>query len=850
MFRKLIVFACFCLFTACTTVSEQEDVRVGKTAVAANEGSPLGASAATPAAVAEPPAEPSPYFTREQPEATQLQPQNSIRKGTGVFVGELIDQQDGLDAFYTISLYSGATPYQASDLPDHDAFRSYRAYVLPFEANGKTLYRLRLGFFKRYSAATEVMKELEAYFPKAWIAEVSFGEIKQSASSSISEPVETLEVPVAAAGDITLNFEAADLREFVRVVFEDILKENYLIDPLVKGKVTLHTTEPITEDALLPIVESVLQMNGAALVFQQGIFKVVTMQDAPTQADSQVVADQAAAQGVGFTVQIVPLRFVAASEVEKIITPLIPKGGSVRVVEARNLLILSGPRYRVSQMLNTVKIFDVDWLEGMSFGLFRLQYAEAGMLVSELENLIGKDANTPLAGIVRLMPIEQLNAILVVTHSPRYMDEVSELISQFDLGTEGPPGSRLFVYHLKNSKAENIASTLQQIYGIGEGGEARAPSARIEQLPPGEATNVFQTAEAVSRQPPPLAAGTGAGGDYPRTAPLTGPEAGMTRPVTTPSSARMDSGSQADLSVQSPINIIADQDSNAILVMASPRDYRGIEAVIKQLDAAPRQVLIEATIAEVTLSNALDFGVRWFLADGTYELGFNAPVPTSAGGDGLTLAVFSNNSNARAFIDLLQSKTDVKFLSAPQVMVLDNHTANIRVGDQIPVTVRSSQSTIDPNAPVVSEVQFRDTGTLLSVTPRINAGGQVTLEISQEVSLPGSEPAVGGGGNVAISQRTISSSVVVQSGETVVLGGLILETRNEGRAGIPLLMDIPWLGNLFSTTSIDVFRTELLVMISPQVIVDENGTRMLLDEMRNKMKKVIDYGNTVESVDL
>jgi len=255
----------------------------------------------------------------------------------------------------------------------------------------------------------------------------------------------------------------------------------------------------------------------------------------------------------------------------------------------------------------------------------------------------------------------------------------------------------------------------------------------------------------------------------------------------------------------------------------------------------------------VTLSDALDYGVRWFLSGDNYELGFNAPVPTVAGGDGLTLATFSNSSDSKMFIDLLASKTDVKFLSAPQVMVLDNHTANIRVGDQIPVTVRTSQSTTTggvSTAPIVSEVQFRDTGTLLSVTPRINAGGLVTLEISQEVSLPGSEPAVGGGGNVAISQRTIDSSVVVQSGETVVLGGLILETHNEGRAGIPLLMDIPWIGNLFSTTSIDVFRTELIVMITPQVIEDESEAQEILDEMRDKMKKVIDFGNSVEAMEL
>ncbi len=654
----------------------------------------------------------------------------------------------------------------------------------------------------------------------------------------------TAEKNIAEAGDITLNFKAADLREFIRVVFEEILKQNYLIDPSIKGVVTLHTTYPVTQDAILPIMESVLQQNGAAVIFQQGIYKVVSLKDAPAQANSPVVGKQPAARGAGYAVQIVPLRYVAASEIQKIITPLVPKGGSVRIDEARNLLILSGPRYRIEQMLKTVKIFDVDWFKGMSFGLFRLQYAEAATLVKELQSLIGEEGKSPLAGIVRLTPIERLNAIMVVSHAPRYIDEVSALINQFDWGTEGPPGRRLYVYHLKNSKAQKLASSLQKIYGIADGGEKSAPSAKISQLPPGERANVFQTAEGISHQPPAPRAATGAGGSYSRTAPLTGPAAGR---VKSPASA---DAHQQTLATQSEINIIADEDNNALLVMASPRDYRGIESVIKQLDTPPRQVLIEATIAEVTLSDSLAYGVRWFLSGGNTQLGLNSPVPSAAGGDGLTLATFSSSTDARLFIDLLASKTEVKFLSAPQVMVLDNHTANIRVGDQIPVTVRSSQSTVDSSAPVVSEVQFRDTGTLLSVTPRINAGGQVTLEISQEVSLPGSEPSVGGGGNVAISQRTIDSSVVVQSGETVVLGGLILETHNEARSGIPILMDIPWIGYLFSSTSEVVFRTELIVMITPQVIVDENAARAVIEEMRNKMKKAIEFGNSVESIEL
>jgi general secretion pathway protein D len=288
---------------------------------------------------------------------------------------------------------------------------------------------------------------------------------------------------------------------------------------------------------------------------------------------------------------------------------------------------------------------------------------------------------------------------------------------------------------------------------------------------------------------------------------------------------------------------MADQDNNAIVIMASPADYRMIEAAIRQLDIQPRQVLINAIISEVTLNDELDYGVGWFLSGSNFELGFNTPLPggAEAAGEGLALAIFNNSDETRLFFDLLASKSNVKFISAPQVMVRDNQTATIRVGDQIPVTTRSSQSTTDPDAPIVTEVQFRDTGTLLTVTPRINAGGQVTMDISQEVSLPGTEPAVGGGGNVSIAQRTIDSSVTIHGGQTVVLGGLIRETRTSARSGIPLLMDIPWLGELFSTNSDNVGRTELIVTINPVVIENQRDAEIVTKELRQRMKSAAEY---------
>jgi general secretion pathway protein D len=618
------------------------------------------------------------------------------------------------------------------------------------------------------------------------------------------------------AGDdgVTLNFENAELREFLRAIFDTILKQNYIVDPAVGGTVTLHTTRPITLEAVLPTVESVLQLNGAAMLYDDGAYRIMPLADAAQSSRSPSIGRYSSSQRVGYGIQVVPLQFASATEIAKVLTPFVSEGSTLRVDEARNVLILGGPKFRLEELLATVRTFDVDWLKGMSFAMFQLEYADAATLVDELQQIIGGDSVTPLAGIVRLLPIERLNAVLVITHRPDHIAQVRTLIEQFDLGVQGSGGRRLFVYELQNGKAENIAESLQLIFGTGGDQSSVAPAGTLA------ADSVFRPATSVSR------------------------------PVPTPGAFQQtqDTGTVGGIAAdqQGEIKVIADTDNNSILVLASQENYRSIEAAIRRLDIAPRQVLIEATIAEVSLTDNLNYGVRWFLEKSDWNLGFNAPVPTTASGEGLAFAFFDEASGVMAFFDLLAANSNVKFLSTPQIMVLDNQTATIRVGDQIPVTTRSSQSTTNPDAPIVTEVQFRDTGTLLTVTPRINAGGRVTLEISQEVSLPGSSPAIGGGGNVSIAQRTINSSVTVQSGQTVVLGGLILENTTEGRTGIPGLMNIPGLGKLFSKTTEDVFRTELIITVKPQVITNDREMRKVTEELRGRLSRVSEYERMVK----
>ncbi|MEJ2618962.1 MAG: type II secretion system secretin GspD [Candidatus Thiodiazotropha sp.] len=632
-----------------------------------------------------------------------------------------------------------------------------------------------------------------------------------------------------ARGDITLNFEAVDLREVVKVIFEEILRENYLIDDKVQGKVTIHTTYPVSTDAVLPILENILQMNGAVIVRNGALYKILPATDLKGMALKPSVGQGQAKMRAGQGVQIVPLKYISAVEMKKILESFTSKSEQIRIDPGRNLMILSGSYQKINNLMQTIKMFDVDWLSGMSFGLIPLKFTDAKTLTDELKHILGDGEASPLGNMIKLIPVERLGAVMVISQQPRYIDEARRLIAQFDQGSDKSPDRRLYVHHLKNGKAENIATILQSIFGNEvTATESAGPLSNSDPLLRSNVrtpttsgidlknSNADREA-ALTKDQPSLATGDGALADN--------------------AASKMVGGGAA-----STATIIADPDNNAILVMASPKDYQKIKATITRLDVAPKQVMIEATIAEVQLSDNLSYGVRWFFNGSTgggrpYQGGLGSPLPDSVGGDGFSLGLFNSLDDLKVFFDILENESSVKFLSAPQIMVIDNQTASFRVGDQIPIVTRSSQSTTDPNAPIVSEVQFRDTGTLLQITPRINEGGMVTLEVSQEVSTPGSAPAIGGGGNVAISQRTIESTVVVHDGQTVVLGGLIRENTSSGQAGIPGLMHIPLLGSLFSSTTKDISRTELLITLTPRVVRNPQEAYDISQELREKIKE-------------
>jgi general secretion pathway protein D len=626
-------------------------------------------------------------------------------------------------------------------------------------------------------------------------------------------------------GEIDLRFDGADMREFVRAVLGDLLGVNYLIDTAVTGTVTLQTTRPIREEELLPLFEQILAANNAVLVRDGTLYQVLPRAATAGRADLVTGRDTSA----GIRTQVIPLRFIAAAEMQRILESVVADPSALRTDTARNLVIVSGTAADVQAVQDAIGIFDVDWLRGMSLGLYPLDNVDPATLEGELTRVLsataGQDDSSPLGGIVRLVPLERLTSLLVVSSTPAGLREVEVWIRRLDQPGESA-GQRLYVYPVQNAKATELADVLGNIF------QSRA-SARAD-APPSAASNA--------------SSGARMGGVAPGLTPVQiGPRPASPGATTTPSAAAAGTESSDGVALVDggSLEIIADDVRNALVILGTPEQYRMVESAIRKLDVVPLQVLIEARILEVALRDDLSYGVEWFFQNnninggegrsrGTLDLGSSG---IAALAPGFSYTVIDTADNVRLALNLLAEESDVNILSAPSLMVLDNQTATINVGDEIPVPARQSISNIDPNSPTVNEITFRQTGITLSVTPRVSSSGLVTMEVQQEVATAATTTT----SNIdapTIQNRQIDSVVAVNSGETIVLGGLMRTQQSQTESGVPGLRRIPGIGKLFSATNNEESRTELLVLITPRVVRNRDDVRSITEEFRQKLPRL------------
>jgi general secretion pathway protein D len=629
-----------------------------------------------------------------------------------------------------------------------------------------------------------------------------------------------------AAGEVTLNVVDADLREVVRLVLEDTLGVNYIIDPAVGGTITVQTSQPVRAKDVPAMLDAILRVNGAALIQVDDLFKVVPLDQALTSAPAPDIHPVPDAGRQGFSILVVPVRFVSAAELATLLEPFVPPGGSLQVDEERNMLLLAGTARDLATLTDLVAMFDVDWLEGMSFGLFPLEFARPTSLVAELDQVFALEAG-PVSGVVRFVPIERLNAVLVLSSQPAYLGRAETWIRRLDqAGEAGEP--QVFVYPVQNGRAADLAQVLGEIFNV--------PSAAVgaeDLLAPGlEPAEISSSlfgreetgtqAEAEPTEPPPSAA-----------RPATRqPGRAPSRPL----------GLQAAPSEAPPpdIRIIADATTNSLVIWAAPREYRKIRRALEQLDILPLQVLIEATVAEVTLIDELRYGVEWFFRTGDLSLTLSQRASGVVRGQFPGFSALFAGTDVRAVLNALESVTDVNVVSSPHLLVLDNQTARLQVGDQVPITVQQATGVTDPDSPIVNSIELRDTGVILSVTPRVNVSGLVIMELEQEVSnvVQSETDTESEQATPTISTRQISSTVAVRSGETIVLGGLIQDDQNRAVSGLPFLARLPIVGALFGTRGRSLTRTELLVLLTPRVIRGVEDARAITGELRRRLQSL------------
>lgn len=725
----------------------------------------------------------------------------------------------------------------------------------------------------------------------------------QEAAATVNPSVQPAAAQAAPIGNgYQLNFENAAVSTVAKVVLGDILRVGYTIDPRVQGTVTVASGRPVPRRDLILVLENSLRMSNVVMVAQPGGgYKLVPGSDA--QGAGGIVGEDGAEAGYG--ISVVPLRYVSAQTMMKLLDSFALKPGMARVDAGHNLILVQGTGPERKDAVDAILSFDADWMRGQSVGIYPLQNAAPEILIKELDKILDSGDGGLNHSLVTLQPVARLNAVLVVSKRPGLLRQTAMWISRLDRANNA--GASVHVYRLRYGDARQIAKVLGDLFGSKSSGL----DSSANQIAPGSGTNGESSGGGPGgTNGPGLNGGNnglGAGG-------LGGNGTGVGTGPGLMSGNGMEGGGSSNAGLQlgnmgngfgnaqgvsgtagsieqgafgngkdkgktsvvlPGIRIAADVTNNSLVVFASQENYRLIEETLAQLDRPQLQVAIHATVAEVTLNNDLQFGVEYYLQGAHGSVGFNTTANGSAASSALaqqqqqaqlngingttttgttagSLAtagvsqalsavvpggnlLLGPQTNPRVVINALRNITDVKVLSSPSVVVLDNQPATLLVGDQVPVETQSA-TFLTTSGTTLNSINYINTGVILKVLPRINANGTVVLDVEQEVSAVQNNAAAASL-TPTVSQRQVKSAIAVASGQTVLLGGLISEQQDRSRNGIPILEELPGgLGNLFSSNDRSTERQEIIIFIEPQIIRNSVDAAHVAEELRAKMR--------------
>ena len=651
-----------------------------------------------------------------------------------------------------------------------------------------------------------------------------------------------------AGDDVTLMFQDAPIEEVATTILGDLMGMAYVIDERVAGTVSLKTGRPIPRDALVAVMEGILKSNNAVLVENNGVFHIVPAEE---NLSSIVSPSFKLDANKGYQVIVVPLRYIAAGEMKNILGSIQGAEKNIQIDPRRNLIMVSGTQSELANMLDTIEIFDIDQLKGMSTGIFRLARADAATVADELNSIFnyGADGHA-VNSVIKFLPIERLNAILAISSQARYLDSVDEWVVRLDQ-VDSAINRTLHVYFVQNVRAAYLAGILQNLFDADVDTVSDDSAGQLAPGLSGSSQTGFGGASDGDGESENGGLSFSSGAESLDSAVPTGPTGGGLESLQRRTAFSSDFGRSTPSSggggSDSPVKIIADEENNALVIKATAEEYDEIKDAIARLDVVPLQVLVEATIVEVQLTGDLTYGLEWFfrnnnVADGNDGIG---RLDIDGGGvlddlgisRGFSYSIVDSAGLVRATLNALAEDSKIRVISSPSLMVLDNHAASINVGDQVPVLTSESTNTATSgdDSIVTSTIQYVETGVTLEVAPRVSTGGSVSMDIFQSIRTADTT-ITSDIDSPTINQRQVQTSVAIQSGDTIVLGGLIQDDEGRSNSGIPGLRNLPVAGFLFGTTAKTSRRTELLVLITPTAVQNSTEAKEATAELRDKLE--------------
>jgi general secretion pathway protein D len=656
--------------------------------------------------------------------------------------------------------------------------------------------------------------------------------LRPSASYSAAPPL-NLTTPGAgpAQGDISFDFADTDIRTVVAQILGTILQQNYTIDPNVQGTATLQTVAPISRDALIPTLQTLLSENNAVLVRDNGVYRVMPADQAAAQPSLAGNADLGGAT-------VIPLHYAQAASLASMLQPYITSTGKIIPEADQNALIVEGDPASRDALVNLIEAFDIDELAGQSYELFPVTGGDAQDFAAAFTAALGKSSD-PSEPDISVVPLERISAVLVIARSESLLFDAQRVYAVLNQ-VERETLRSWHVYYLHNGLANDAAYLLQQAFTPDDVTAQPTPQAT------GQVSNALANQSGGG-----TSGGDSGGGDSGGITGLgdssasSGTGVSSTPPASGTAGSGATSGASALLgplssggagATASAIRIIPDNAHNSLLIYATAAEDDRIGAMLDKIDVSPVEVQIDATIAEVDLTGALQYGTQFFFKSGGINAllteGTSAALTTNF--PGFVLSGHGADAAPLA-ISLLQSVTKVDVLSSPELMVLDGQPASLQVGALVPYLTQSSQDTITSGSPVINSIDYRETGVILQVTPHVGSDGLVTMDVSQEVSGVQPNVTTAGISSPTFSERAVTSRIAIQDGQTVGLAGLISDSDSHENQGIPYLKNVPLLGDLFSNQNNQRSRTELLVLITPRVIRTQTDAADLTADLRDEL---------------